>query len=81
MLVIIGTLILCSSYTEDYWYLPIDKDWGPYAALGIICVGAIVHELRPWKVRPRASFRCSSPPALAACAYTARNESMLFQAT
>lgn len=50
ILVIIGTLILCSSYTEEYWYLPIDKEYGPYAALAIICLGAVVHELRPWKV-------------------------------
>lgn len=50
VLVIIGTLILCSSYTEEYWYLPIDKEYGPYAALAIICLGAVIHELRPWKV-------------------------------
>lgn len=49
-MVILGTLVLCTSYTEDYWYLPIDAEYGPYAALAIICFGAVVHELRPWKV-------------------------------
>eukprot|EP00892_Ulva_mutabilis_P011083 jgi/Ulvmu1/8347/UM042_0053.1 len=49
VLVIIGTLIMCSSYTEDYWFMPLDKEWGPYFALAIICLGAVIHEMRPWK--------------------------------
>lgn len=50
-IVILGSLILASSYTEEHWYLPFNPEYGAYASLVVIALGAIVHEFRPWKVR------------------------------
>jgi hypothetical protein len=50
-IVILGSLILASSYSEEHWYLPIDPKYGAYVSLVTIALGALVHEFRPWKVR------------------------------
>lgn len=52
VIVIIGSLILATSYTEDHWYLPFNPEYGAYVSLVVIGLGALVHEFRPWKVRP-----------------------------
>lgn len=51
VLVVLGSVILASAYTEDYWYLPLPPEYGPYCAIALIFLGAVVHEFRPWKVR------------------------------
>lgn len=52
VIVILGSLILATSYTEDHWYLPFNPDYGAYVSLAVIALGALVHEFRPWKVCP-----------------------------
>jgi hypothetical protein len=49
--VILGSLILATSYSEDHWFLPFNPEYGAYVSLAVIAVGGIVHEFRPWKVR------------------------------
>lgn len=56
-IVVIGTLILASSYSEDHWILPINPEYGAYVSLATIALGALVHEFRPWKVRNMYSKR------------------------
>jgi hypothetical protein len=58
VLVIIGTLVLATSYSEEYRLIPVDKNTAPYVSLGIIALGALVHEFRPWKVRSGVLSSC-----------------------
>eukprot|EP01025_Chloroclados_australasicus_P047473 TRINITY_DN5325_c0_g1_i1.p2 TRINITY_DN5325_c0_g1~~TRINITY_DN5325_c0_g1_i1.p2 ORF type:complete len:155 (-),score=11.58 TRINITY_DN5325_c0_g1_i1:310-774(-) len=48
LIVMLGVFILATSYSEMEW-LPLSPNQSIYASFGIVCVGAIIHELRPWK--------------------------------
>jgi hypothetical protein len=47
----IGVLIMVSSYSEDYNFVPLDPTGTMWVALVIMMIGLGLHELRPWKVR------------------------------
>ena len=57
-LVVIGALILASSYNEEWQLIKLSPDVASYVSLAVIVLGAIVHELRPWKVRHAARTVC-----------------------
>ena len=46
----IGAIILFSSYNEDWKFLPVSTSTASYIALFVMGVGAIVHEIRPFRV-------------------------------
>jgi preprotein translocase subunit Sec61beta len=50
--VILGVVILATSYSEDLQIIPISPTVAVYVSLAAIIVGAILHEFRPWKVWP-----------------------------
>jgi hypothetical protein len=68
-IVILGSLVLASSYTEEHWYLPFDPQYGAYASLALIAVGAIVHEFRPWKARPNSCLLMNAAQLLICYAF------------
>lgn len=53
LMALMGALILATGYSEKQSYLPFGKDGAVYFSLAFIVLGAIVHELRPFKVRSK----------------------------
>ena len=51
LMAVVGALILATGYTENQSYLPFGKNGAVYFSLAFIVVGAVVHELRPYKAR------------------------------
>lgn len=63
-LVVIGALILATSYNEDWQLIKMSPDVASYVSLAVIVLGAIVHELRPWKVRSSATLVRNRAPVV-----------------